>query len=68
MDSGLPRSAQGMQPSFVMRWQDSDLSHLPKALVDQLASGRDREAAVGSCNPADDSGSFTAYRIAVLLY
>ncbi|MGA8743215.1 MAG: CAP domain-containing protein [Terracidiphilus sp.] len=68
MDSGLPRSAQGMQPSFVMRWQDSDLNHLPKTLVDQLASGRYREAAVGSCNPTDDSGSFTAYRIAVLLY
>lgn len=67
MTSGAPRST-GMQPTFVMRWQDSDLSHLPKALVSQLASGGHREAAVGSCMPTGEAGTFTAYRIAVLLY
>ena len=68
MSSGEPRSATGMQPTFVMRWQDSDVSHLPKALVNQLASGGHREAAVGSCQPTGEAGTFTAYRIAVLLY
>jgi len=68
MDSGMPRSAAGMQPTFVMRWQDSDISHLPKPLVDQLASGRYHEAAVGSCEPSGSAGAFTAYRVAVLLY
>lgn len=67
MKDGMPRSS-GMQPTFVMRWQDSDLSHLPKALVSQLASGGHREAAVGSCMPSGEAGTFTAYRIAVLLY
>jgi len=68
-DRGLPPAARGSaQPSFVMRWQDSDLSHLPKNLADQLASGRYREAAIGSCQPNGDAGTFTAYRIAVLLY
>lgn len=68
MDRGLPRSATAGQPTFVMRWQDSDLSHLPKNLVDQLASGRYREAAVGSCQPSGDNDTFTGYRVAVLLY
>jgi len=68
-DHGLPPSARGAaEPSFVMRWQDADLSHLPKNLSDQLASGQYREAAIGSCQPNGDAGTFTAYRVAVLLY
>jgi hypothetical protein len=68
-DRGLPPAARGgREPSFVMRWQDSDLSHLPKNLSSELASGRYREAAIGSCQPEGDAGTFTAYRIAVLLY
>lgn len=68
MESGVPRTNGGVQPSFVMRWQESDLSHLPKALADQLRSGQYRDAAVGSCDPNGEAGTFTAYRIAVLLY
>lgn len=67
-DRGFPRVANGAQPTFVMRWQDSDLRKLPKNLADQLASKRFREAAVGSCQPRGEAGTFTAYRIAVLLY
>ena len=69
MESGAPRAAAGAeQPGFIMRWQDSDMSHLPKTLTDQLTSGRYREAAVGSCEPSGSAGTFTAYRVAVLLY
>ena len=68
VDRGLPGTKTGMQPRFVIRWQDADLSQLPEALVDRLATGRFREAAVGSCPPQGQEGSFTAYRIAVLLY
>jgi hypothetical protein len=68
MDSGLPRSQSTLQPGFVMRWQDSDLTHLPKALVDHLASRQYSRAAVGSCHPTGVDGTFTAYRVAVLLY
>jgi uncharacterized protein YkwD len=68
MDEGMPRAAGGPMPRFVMRWQDADLSQLPQALTDRIASGNYRQAAVGSC-PAQISGeSFTAYRVAVLLY
>jgi hypothetical protein len=68
MDRGLPSLKAGPQPRFVMRWQDADLSHLPRVLVDRLATGRFRQAAVGSCSPQGQEGAFTAYRIAVLLY
>ncbi len=68
MESGIPRLASASQPGFVMRWQDSDLTQLPKALVDHLHSGQYRRAAVGSCPPIGIDGAFTAYRVAVLLY
>jgi hypothetical protein len=67
-DSGLPRSAAGPQPRFVMRWQDASLSMLPQALTDRLASGRYHQAAVGNCPTQGQEGAFTAYRIAALLY
>lgn len=67
-DEGMPRSESGPMARFVMRWQDADLTQLPQALAERLASGKYRQAAVGSC-PAQMAGeSFTAYRVAVLLY
>jgi hypothetical protein len=68
MDGGLPNSLGAQRPGFVMRWQDSDIGHLPEALVERLASGQYRQAAVGSCTPSGVDGTFTAYRVAVLLY
>jgi hypothetical protein len=65
---GVPGSPTGLQPGFVMRWQDSDLTRLPQPLVDRLGSGKYRRAAVGSCPAQGVQGSFTAYRLAVLLY
>jgi hypothetical protein len=56
------------EPSFLMRWQDADLSHLPQALVDRLSSGHYHQAAVGSCPAQGVEGAFSAYRVAVLLY
>jgi hypothetical protein len=65
-DTGYPRSANP-PPGFIMRWQDAELTQLPQALVDHLATGRYSRAAVGSCG-AQEQGSFSAYRVAVLLY
>ena len=67
-DAGMPRTAGGPLPRFIMRWQDADLARLPQALVEKLASGNYRHAAVGSCSAQISEGSFTAYRVAVLLY
>jgi hypothetical protein len=66
MDSGVP--AGSARPGFIMRWQDSELSTLPEALTQRLASGRYHQAVIGSCNQGSVEGAFTAYRIAVLLY
>ncbi len=71
-DEGMPRSEPGMaggeMPRFVMRWQAGDLTELPKALRDKLASGDYRQAAIGSCPAQGSEGSFTAFRVAVILY
>jgi hypothetical protein len=67
-DSGIPRSTSGPQPQFIMRWQGADLTRLPQALADRIASKQYRQAAVGSCPTQGQEGSFTAYRVAVLLY
>jgi hypothetical protein len=65
MENGSPA---GTRPMFIMRWQGADLTQLPQALVDRLASGRYRQAAVGSCKTVGGAGAFSAYRLAVLLY
>jgi hypothetical protein len=56
------------QPGFRMLWQGADLTVLPQALLSRIASGQYRQAAVGNCPAQDMEGSFTAYRVAVLLY
>ena len=66
-DHGLPVSLDSRRPEFIMRWQDAMLSHLPEALLDRIATGKYKEAAVGSCPSQSYEGSFAVYRIAVLL-
>jgi hypothetical protein len=68
MNSGFPRNASGVEPRFIERWTNADLDKLPQVLVDHLSSGSYRSAAIGSCPATVSEGSFTAYRVAVLLY
>ena len=63
-----PLRSSGARPAWLILWQNSDLSHLPQALEKQLASGKYRKAAIGSCPAQDDGAAFTSYRVAVLLY
>lgn len=65
---GLPISKSGPRVRFIMRWQDADLTQLPWALEYKLGTGQFHSATVGSCPPQGQQGSFTAYRLAVLLY
>jgi hypothetical protein len=58
----------GLQPQFIMRWQDADLNRLPRQLAEKLSSGEFRQAAVGCCPAQNQEEAFTAYRLAVLLY
>jgi len=66
MESGVPRGSA--RPGFIMRWQASELSQLPQALSQRLATGQYRQAAIGSCSPNGANDTFTSYRVAVLLY
>ncbi len=68
MDDGMPRANSGPQPRFVMRWQSAELNQLPQALKDRIATGKYRQAEVGSCPTKEQAGAFTAYRLAVLLF
>jgi len=67
-DQGVPDSESGGHSRFVMRWQDAELSRLPRELTDEMASGMFRRAEVASCPPQGEQGWFTAYRVAVLLF
>ncbi|MGA8044347.1 MAG: CAP domain-containing protein [Terracidiphilus sp.] len=68
MDEGLPRTDADGTPRFIMRWQDSDLTRLPQALRQKLETGQYRRAEIGSCPAQGVQGTFTAYRVAVLLF
>lgn len=64
MDSGY---AGHRQPWFIMRYTASNLSTLPDTLKSHLSTGKYHVAAIGAC-PTSETGPFTAYNIAVLLY
>jgi hypothetical protein len=66
-DHGMPVSLDHMRPEFIMRWQDVALDRLPEALLERMATGKYHEAAVGSCPSQSADGTFTVYRVAVLL-
>jgi uncharacterized protein YkwD len=66
-DDDLPQYPAD-RPAWMIRWQNSDLSRLPRELASKLRSGKYRKAAVGSCPPQEDDPAFTSYRVAVLLY
>jgi hypothetical protein len=64
MDHGFA----GTRPNFVMRWESSDLSRLPDVLEQKILTGQYRTAAVGACRSGNQSGGFTSYRLAVMLF
>lgn len=55
------------KPWFVQRFTTASLDRLPETLRVKLATGKYHSAAVGACE-VRNSGSFTAYGIAVLLF
>ncbi len=65
MSTGMP---QGAGARAVVRFETPDLSQLPSQVAQQLRSGQFTKAAVGACAPSRTQGSFTTYRVAVLLY
>jgi uncharacterized protein YkwD len=64
----LPRPASGPRPRFALYWEGAQLTQLPQDLVNELATGKYHQAALGSCPSQGQEDTFTSYRIAVLLY
>lgn len=59
--------AGARKPWFVMRFTTASLDRLPETLRQRLATGKYHSAVVGACE-ARDSGAFTPYAIAVMLF
>jgi hypothetical protein len=64
-NSGYP---QGETGGLVVRFDTPDLDHLPGAVAAQIRSGSYRRAAVAACPGVVRQGSFTTYRVAIVLY
>ena len=64
---GMNNGFAGQRPFAVLRYETSSLSALPEDIEQKLRSGRYHAAAIGACEPAG-SGTFTRFRIAILLY
>jgi hypothetical protein len=63
MDQGFPGAHK---PWYIMRYTADRLDEIPTQLESRIRSGKYRQAVVGACR--DNSGPFTAYNLAILLY
>ncbi|WP_446741880.1 CAP domain-containing protein [Silvibacterium acidisoli] len=63
-DGGVPN---GVAAKAVIRFQTPDISKLPDQVADKIHTSNLRKAAVATCKPTQN-GSFTMYRVAILLY
>ena len=59
--------AGGARPRAVVHFEAPDLRELPPQLLKMIAGNSYDSAAVGACEPKDES-AFTMFRVAVLLY
>jgi hypothetical protein len=64
-NSGYPKGETG---KLVIRFDTPDLSQLPGQVQTQIESGHYRSAAVAVCSSGSRQGSFTSYRVAIVLY
>jgi hypothetical protein len=63
----MDRGWSGARPASVLRYEVSDLSRLPDDIEQKAKSGKYQSASVGACN-AGGTGSFSRFRIAILLF
>jgi hypothetical protein len=56
------------RPSFLMVWENPEISVLPRDLASRVVSGQYRSAEVGACAQHESESGFTSYRVAVILY
>lgn len=64
-NGGYPRGETGR---LVIRFDTGDLSQLPGGVIQQLRGGDYRAASVAACSGGGEQGSFTTYRVVIVLY
>jgi uncharacterized protein YkwD len=64
---GMDRGYAGTSVLYIVRFEVTDLTKLPDELLQKINSRKYRKGAVGACR-GGDTGGFTRYRIAVMLY
>lgn len=64
-NSGYPKGETG---KLVIRFDTPDLSQLPGGVAAQIRSGAYHKAAVAACPGEGEQGSFTTYKVAIVLY
>jgi hypothetical protein len=63
--SGYPKYGTGR---LVIRFDTPDLRQLPEQVAGEIRGGDYRKASVAVCSNANKQGSFTTYRVAIVLY
>ena len=63
----MDRGFVGPKPLSVLRYETTDLSHLPEDIDQKVGNGKYHSAAVGACDSSGSDG-FTQFRIAILLF
>jgi hypothetical protein len=63
----LDRDWAGPKPASVLRFEISDVAHLPDEIMQKAASGKFHSASVGACK-AGGGTEFARFRIAILLF
>ena len=64
----MDRNWVGPKPAAVLRYEMSDISHLPDEVYERIGSGKFHSSTVGACNASGTSSEFTRFRIAILLF
>jgi hypothetical protein len=63
----LPQGYAGDKPVTVLRYESSDITHIPDEVLQKIPQGKYHQALVGACRAAGNS-SFTRFRVAILLF
>jgi uncharacterized protein YkwD len=63
----LDRGWAGPKPASVLRYEMSDLAHLPDEVLQRVESGKFHSATVGACTSSGNT-EFARFRVAILLF
>jgi len=63
----LAQGYAGDRPATVLRYESSDITHIPDEVLQKIPSGKYHQALVGACQATGNS-DFARFRVAILLF